>query len=294
MLSTPQAQILAPVPRHGRFCVLDLVHCDRDPRAALGNLASAVDGRTVLGLGLPLLAKVGASVPGLRAFPSLAGPGVAVPATQGAVWCFIAGDDRGEILHRSRGLVAAAAGAFRVSESVEAFRYAEGRDLTGYVDGTENPAGDDAVAAAVMVGKSPGLDGSCFVAGQRWVHDLDAFSARSARDQDFAIGRTRVTDEEIHDAPPAAHVKRSAQEDYEPPAYMVRRSMPFIDRGEQGLYFVAYVESLDRFERVLRRMAGLDDGVVDALFTFTTPVSGGYYWCPPRVGDRVDLRAVGL
>jgi hypothetical protein len=29
------------------------------------------------------------------------------------------------------------------------------------------------------------------------------------------------------------------------------------------LYFVAYGESLDRFERVLRRMEGVEDGIVD-------------------------------
>jgi hypothetical protein len=57
--------------------------------------------------------------------------------------------------------------------------------------------------------------------------------------------------------------------------------------NEHGLYFVAYGESLDRFERVLRRMAGLDDGIVDRLLSFTRAVSGGYYWCPP-----VDPRAL--
>jgi porphyrinogen peroxidase len=76
-------------------------------------------------------------------------------------------------------------------------------------------------------------------------------------------------------------VKRTAQESYDPPAFMVRRSMPWGGVTDHGLYFVAYGKSLDRFERVLRRMAGLDDGIVDALLSFTRAVSGGYYWCPP-------------
>ena len=67
--------------------------------------------------------------------------------------------------------------------------------------------------------------------------------------------------------------KRSAQESFDPEAFMVRRSMPFRDRNEHGLYFVAYGESLDRFERVLRRMAGLEDGIVDALLTFSRAVN---------------------
>ncbi|MBI2395467.1 MAG: Dyp-type peroxidase [Deltaproteobacteria bacterium] len=61
-----------------------------------------------------------------------------------------------------------------------------------------------------------------------------------------------------------------------------------------ALYFVAFVESLDRFERVLHRMAGLEDGVVDGLLSFTRAIRGGYYFCPPLEGDRLDLRAVGV
>jgi putative iron-dependent peroxidase len=64
--------------------------------------------------------------------------------------------------------------------------------------------------------------------------------------------------------------------------------------GQQGLYFVAYGESLDRYERTLRRMAGQDDGVVDALLGYTRALSGGYYWCPPVGGAGIDLSAVGL
>jgi putative iron-dependent peroxidase len=75
---------------------------------------------------------------------------------------------------------------------------------------------------------------------------------------------------------------------------MVRRSMPWAGAHEQGLEFVAYVESLDRFERVLRRMAGLDDGIVDGLFTFSRPFTGGYYWCPPVTRGRLNLSCLGL
>jgi putative iron-dependent peroxidase len=70
--------------------------------------------------------------------------------------------------------------------------------------------------------------------------------------------------------------------------------MPWACAHEQGLEFVAYGESLDRFERVMRRMMGEEDGIEDALFTFSRPVTGGYYWCPPVAGDRLDLRCLGI
>jgi putative iron-dependent peroxidase len=41
-------------------------------------------------------------------------------------------------------------------------------------------------------------------------------------------------------------------------------------------------------------MVGAEDGVTDALFKFTRPVSGSYLWCPPMRKGKLDLRALGL
>jgi putative iron-dependent peroxidase len=138
------------------------------------------------------------------------------------------------------------------------------------------------------------LQGGSFVAAQRFVHDLRRFQRFDAPGRDAIIGRRLDTNEEIPDAVASAHVKRSAQESFEPPAFMLRRSMPWGGVREHGLYFLAFVESLDRFERVLRRMAGLDDGVVDGLLGVTRALSGGYYFCPPLGGDGVDWSTLGI
>jgi putative iron-dependent peroxidase len=80
----------------------------------------------------------------------------------------------------------------------------------------------------------------------------------------------------------------------DPQACTWRRSIPWAKPGEHGFEFIAYGESVDRFERVMRRMAGLDDGTVDGLFTFSRPVTGAYYWCPPVAQGKLDRRAIGL
>jgi putative iron-dependent peroxidase len=290
-----QGPILAPSARLGRFHVLDLSHPDADPRPALTALASALDYQhAVVGFGSPLLEKLGVSLPGLRVFPALAGPGCCVPSTQGALCCFLGGNDRGELLHASRRLMTLFGTAFRTNEVQDTFTHRDGRDLTGYVDGTENPSGEAAVQAALISGRGAGLDGGSFVAMQRFVHDFDRFFAKSTVERDHSVGRSLATNAELADAPASAHVKRSAQESFDPAAFMVRRSMPFVTPEASGLYFVAFGESLDRFERVLRRMLGMEDGVVDALFGFTRAVSGGYYFCPPLDAGRLDLRALGL
>jgi putative iron-dependent peroxidase len=252
--------------------------------------------RAALGLGEPLVRALGAEIGGLRSFPAMAGPGVAVPSTQGALWAYLAGDDPGEILDRAFALRdALGPSGFALDEEVEAFLYGTGRDLTGYEDGTENPKAEAAASAALVSGRGSGLDGSSFVAVQRYRHDLAAFKALAPGAQDAVIGRARVSNEELGDAPPSAHVKRAAQESYDPPAFMVRRSLPWGGAGESGLYFVAFGQDLDRFERVLARMAGREDGIVDALLGYTRALSGGYYWCPPLGSNGgLDLSRVGV
>jgi putative iron-dependent peroxidase len=180
-----------------------------------------------------------------------------------------------------------------VVDEIDAFGYREGRDLSGFVDGTENPKGDDAVRAAIIAGRGPGLDGGSFVAVQRWVHDLDVVDRLTAAERAAAVGRDPETDVELADAPVSAHVKRTAQESFDPPAHILRRSMPYGGIREHGLNFVAFGESLDRFERQLRRMAGRDDGVSDGILAFTRAVSGAYYFCPPLRQGRCDLTAFG-
>ena len=181
---------------------------------------------------------------------------------------------------------------FIVVDSMPTFHNAS-HDLTGYEDGTENPKGRKAERAAI-VEEGAGLAGSAFVGVQRWVHDLDYFNSLSQTRRDNAIGRRLSDNAELENAPKSAHVKRTAQENFEPNGFMVRRSMSFANDRAKGLEFIAYVAHLDTFTRQMRHMAGLDDGIADALFQFSRPVTGAYYWCPPARNGRADLRILGL
>lgn len=89
------------------------------------------------------------------------------------------------------------------------------------------------------------------------------------------------------DAPPSAHVKRVNQERFESKAKMLRRSMPWAEGERAALMFVA-------FNAQLKRMVGVEDGIVDAVFKFSRPVRGAYFWCPPMQAGHIDLRAVGI
>lgn len=287
----PQPQILRGVPPAGRFVSFAL-RDGADAVAAIRRLGDAPhDGRGVVGIGAPLCERAAVRVEGLRGFPD----GIPqFPATQQALWLFLGHGDRSAAFDAGRGFATAIGGAFQVVEEVDGFAYRGGRDLSGFEDGTENPRGAAAVAAALVRGRGAGLDGGSFVAVQRWIHDLAALASMLPLARDHVVGRNQRSNRELGDAPPSAHVKRTAQESFDPPAFIVRRSMPWGGVAEHGLYFVAYGESLDRFERQLRRMAGLDDGIVDGLASFSRAVTGGYYFCPPLHRGRLDLRALDL
>ncbi len=289
-----QSGILADVPPLSRYHWFDLAP-NADPRGALKALAKLADGSAlVVGIGQALTQAVNGEIRGLRLFPRLSGPGFDIPSTPSALWCWLRGDDQGDLVHRSRELVHTLAPAFLPSQTLDGFVYQGGKDLTGYEDGTENPTGKQAVNTAIVANAGPGLDGSSFVAVQQWVHDLDTFDAMSRRTQDNTIGRRKSDNKEFASAPISAHVKRTAQESFAPEAFILRRSMPWAEARRAGLVFVAFGKSFDAYEALLARMVGVEDGVSDALFNFTRPLTGGYFWCPPMAKKRLDLRALDL
>lgn len=300
-MSDCQLAVLQDVPAVGRYVFFSLASRDgAEVRQGLRQLAALTDGIQVLvGVGQELVQLLGTEVPGLHGFKALSGLGVAVPATPAALCLWLRGEDVGVLLHLSRRLQHALVPSFRQEQVIDAFRYGRGPnghglDLTGYEDGTENPVADAARAVALVQGAGVGMDGSSFMALQQWVHDLDAFESMTAQAQDHTFGRSRISNDELDDAPDSAHVKRTAQESFEPEAFVLRRSMPWTCGAQSGLVFVAFGHSFDAFEVLMRHMAGLDDGVVDALFGISRPVTGANFWCPPMHQGQLDLRQLGL
>lgn len=293
MLCT-QEGILAETTKLARYLSFSISSASEIRRVlpALGNLTA--NGAMVVGIGPSLAAALNKPIQGLCTFPALSLSGIDIPSTPTALWCWLRGDDRGELFHRGRHLESLLSPAFTLDEVVDAFRYRENRDLTGYIDGTENPKLDAAIAVACVTGQGPGLDGSSYVAVQQWVHDFEVFDEMSSTRQDNTIGRSVADNQELTAAPASAHVKRTAQENFTPAAYIVRRSMPWSDDMHAGLMFVAFGRSFTAFAALLQRMSGAEDGITDAVFQISRPVTGAYYWCPPVKNTKLDLSALGL
>jgi putative iron-dependent peroxidase len=301
LMTVCQSAVMQVVPMVGRYLSFSLATSDvAQIRQSLKRLSSFADTSNMLvGLGAELVQAVGAQVPGLKIFEPLSGPSVKVASTPIALLCWLRGSDMGHLVLQTRLVKQALNPALQLEKVVDAFRHGQGPnghglDLTGYEDGIENPKGAAAVEAALVQNAGPGLDGGSFMAVQQWLHDLNAFEVMTPLAQDHMIGRRRFDSEELDEAPESAHVKRTAQESFEPEAFVLRRSMPWAAGEQAGLMFVAFGKSFAAFETQLRRMLGLDDAVVDALFGMSKPISTAYFWCPPVSGGRLDLRQLGL
>ena len=283
--SNCQQGILDGVPEHGRYLWFQLEK-DRveHAKAQLEILLNNVDGQnTVVGLGKVALELLNKSVDGFDEFPAYDQHGIQVPSTPAALWVWLRGDDPGKLLHSSRSLITLLTPGFTLSHSVDGFKFDGGKDLSGYEDGTENPEGDDAVNAAFS------SEGASFVAVQQWQHNLLHFESLPQQEKDHIIGRRQSDNEELDDAPVSAHVKRTAQESFEPEAFMLRRSMPWAEGQNSGLVFVCFANSTSPFKQQMARMAGEEDGITDGLFRFSQPKNGAFFWVPPMNNGKIQL-----
>ncbi len=183
----------------------------------------------------------------------------------------------------ARAVTAGLGEAARLVEEVHGFQHLGGRDLTGFVDGTENPKGDERAEVALVGDEDSAFAGGSYVSVQRYIHDLAAWERLAVAEQEAVIGRTKADDIELDDAvkPATAHIARVVIEEDGAELQVVRHSLPYGATGECGLYFVAYGRSPAPFRRMLERMAIPDEhGDRDRLLDFARPVTGAAFFVP--------------
>jgi putative iron-dependent peroxidase len=191
------------------------------------------------------------------------------------------------------------AGSAQVVDEVHGFRSFDERDLLGFVDGTENPDGEDAVES-VLIGSEDGrFEGGSYVVVQKYLHDLTKWNALSIEQQQLAVGRTKLDDIELADEvkPANSHVALNTIVDDDGRQHqIVRVNMPFGDvgAGEFGTYFIGYAREPDLIELMLRNMfVGKPPGNYDRILDFSTAVTGSLFFVPsaPFLDDPDTLGA---
>jgi porphyrinogen peroxidase len=210
----------------------------------------------------------------------LAGPdGFTLPATQHDAWLWIAGGDRTAVFDNARGALAALADVASVAVETTGWVYRHDRDLTGFIDGTENPSLLEAPEVAAVPAGRPGA-GASVVLHQLWRHDTGAWEGLGDGGQERAMGRTKPDSVEFEELPPDSHVARTQLEVDGTELPIFRRNVAYGGVTDHGTVFVGFAQQQWRLAEMLRRMAGLADGVRDALTRYVTPLTGAYYVVP--------------
>jgi putative iron-dependent peroxidase len=222
----------------------------------------------------------------LHVLPEIAGDRHVSVSTPGDLLFHIRASRLDLCFELAQRLTDALEGHARVIDEVHGFRSFDERDLLGFVDGTENPEGGAAQAAALIAQEDPDFAGGSYVVVQKYVHDLKGWDALGVEAQEHAIGRTKLSNLELSDdvKPPDSHVALTVIEDeVGEELQILRYNMPFgrVGAAEFGTYFIGYARTPAVIEQMLTNMfAGSPPGTTDRILDFSTAVTGTLFFVP--------------
>jgi len=170
-------------------------------------------------------------------------------------------------------------------DEVHGFRYFDDRDLLGFVDGTENPRGSEAINAVLIGDEDPVFAGGSYVIVQKYVHNLDAWNQLSTEAQERIIGRKKLSDIELDDSvkPTSAHSALTTIVENGEEKKILRDNMPFgrAGQGEFGTYFIGYCSTPRIIELMLENMfIGRPPGNYDRILDFSHALTGSLFFVP--------------
>lgn len=221
---------------------------------------------------------------GLRPFNAIKHGSLSAPSTSGDILLHILSkrhDLNFELASRIRMQLG---DMVEVMDEVHGFQYLDSRDLTGFIDGTENPQGNKDRTEVALIGKEDAaFAGGSYVFTQRYVHNLKKWATVPLQEQEGAVGRKKKDSKELSDKvkPPTAHISRVVMEENGEELEIVRHSFPYGTVSESGLFFIAYTKDLTIPEKMLSRMLGTaGDKLYDHLMDFTQAVTGATFFAP--------------
>jgi putative iron-dependent peroxidase len=258
------------------------------PRELVDTVAALDEPRTTMG-GINLVAGFRPELwrevapdrtpPGLSGFeqPVVGPDGYTMPATQRDLMLWVAAGSYDVAFDAVRDLITTLRPVATLRLEVEGWSYHRDLDLTGFVDGTENPTLSEAPSYALVPDNEPGAGGSVLLL-QQWAHDSDAWSALSTHEQEQVIGRTKPDSIELDPKPETSHAARTDQDDF---GHVFRRNTAYGSVTEHGTMFVGFCATQEPLATMLDSMAGIGvEGDRDALTRFTTALTGSYFFVP--------------
>jgi putative iron-dependent peroxidase len=170
-------------------------------------------------------------------------------------------------------------------DEVHGFKNFDDSDLVGFVDGTENPRGQEVAEAALVGEEDAAFAGGSYVMVQKYLHDMNGWNALSTEAQEKIIGRKKLSDIELDASakPTCSHSSLTTIEENGKEMKILRDNMPFGNaaQGEFGTYFIGYCRTPRTLEQMLENMfVGRPPGNYDRLLDFSRAVTGNLFFAP--------------
>jgi len=202
--------------------------------------------------------------------------GFVIPATQHDAVLWLSGSAYDVVFDIARQAIGELGGLASLGDETSSWPYRHDRDLTGFIDGTENPSLIDAPEFALIPDGGAGAGGTILLL-QKWVHDAPAWEALPVAEQERVMGRAKLDSVELENKASDSHVASTDQDRF---GKIFRRNMPFGTVTNHGTVFVGFSAEQRRLSEMLESMAGLAGGARDALTRYTRPTTGAYYFVP--------------
>jgi porphyrinogen peroxidase len=294
-MRTPQGGIFALGTASHAYLEFDVV-AGREGKDLVLAVASLREPRTTMG-GVNLVAGFRPELwreiapddapAGLRGFDDdvVGIEGFVMPATQHDAVLWLSGSAYDVVFDTARGAIAELGGLASVAEETSSWPYRHDRDLTGFIDGSENPTLIEAPEVALVPEGRPGAGGTILLL-QKWAHDAATWESLADAEQEQVIGRTKPDSVELEDKPSDSHVASTDQDTF---GKIFRRNTPYGTVTDHGTMFVGFSAEQRPLAAMLEGMAGLATGTRDALTRYTRPLTGSYYFVP----STESLRSLG-
>ena len=286
VVATPQTGIFALGTMSHAYLELD-TQPGADARELVRRVAGLREPRTTIG-GVNLVAgfrpelwsrlTTNACPPRLKGFgePLVGADGYTLPATQHDVVVWLAGAAYDVVFDLSRDVVSALASHAVLANEIVGWPYHRDLDLTGFIDGTENPTLVDATEAAIVEAGSPGEGGSVLLL-QQWEHDAVKWESLPIAEQEQVMGRTKLQGDELDPRPETSHVARTDQDQF---GQIFRRNIGYGTLIQHGTIFVGFSRDRERLDAMLESMIARRGGSRDRLTDFAHAVTRAYYFVP--------------
>ena len=169
-----------------------------------------------------------------------------------------------------------------VVDETHGFHYLEGRAIIDFIDGTENPVGEEAKEWAIIGAEDPEFINGSYAFVQKYIHDLDAWRALPTEVQEKYVGRRKYSDLELSDEEkdPRAHNIISQDNRDGEEHKIVRINVVFANPGEgvRGTYFIGYARHWDVTRQMVTNMFTQDDRRLE----YSTAEKGQLFFIPSK------------